>query len=147
MVNAPPARRSQASATGTAPRAGAKGTSASVTVNFSDVGSLDSQTVRLVWDDGTPDTVLSTGGSARTAAHTYAAPGVYSVGVDVVEEIIRMAKRIQTEYPNPMFFGGQLVFSRESVLHRALHNYTIFSVHRRLHFEGIPVMIMPIRVY
>lgn len=79
--------------------------------------------------------------------HGTYAEGVYSVGVDVVEEIIRMAKRIQTEYPNPMFFGGQLVFSRESVFHRALHNYTIFSVHRRLHFEGIPVMIMPIRVY
>ncbi len=79
--------------------------------------------------------------------HGIYAEGVYSVGVDVVDEIMRMAKRIQAEYPNPMFFGGQLVFSRESVLHRALHNYTIFSVHRRLHFEGIPVMIMPIRVY
>jgi amino acid transporter len=79
--------------------------------------------------------------------HGLYAEGVYSVGVDVVEEITRMAKRIQTEFPHPMFFGGQLVFSHESVFHKALHNFTIFSVHRRLHFEGIPVMIMPIRVY
>ncbi len=64
----------------------AKGTSASVTVNFSDVGTLDSHTVRFVWDDGTPDTVQATGGFARTAAHTYAAPGVYSVGVTVTDD-------------------------------------------------------------
>ena len=46
-----------------------------------------------------------------------------------------------------LFFGGQLVFSKEAFYHRGLHNYTIFSVQRKLHFECIPVVIMPIRVY
>jgi hypothetical protein len=75
------------------------------------------------------------------------AEGVASVGVDVVDEIVALATKIQKRYPNAVFFGGQLVFSKDSVFYRGLHNYTIFSVQRKLHFEGIPVVIMPIRVY
>jgi len=77
----------------------------------------------------------------------YYAEAVYSIGVDAVDEIVKLAHQIQKQFPNPMFFGGQLVFEKDSPIYRALHNYTIFSVHRRLHFDGIPVMIMPIRVY
>jgi amino acid transporter len=79
--------------------------------------------------------------------HGIFAEGVYSIGVDVVAEIVQMAVKIQKKYPNTMFFGGQLVFSKEAFYHRGFHNYTIFSVQKQLHFEGIPVMIMPIRVY
>jgi amino acid transporter len=79
--------------------------------------------------------------------HGYYAEGMCSVGVDVVDEIVRLAIRVQKKYPQTLFFGGQLVFSKDAFYHRALHNYTIFSVQRKLHFEGIPVVIMPIRVY
>jgi hypothetical protein len=64
----------------------ALGSSASVSVNFTDVGTLDTHTVRVSWDDGTADTVLSTGVSSRTASHSYAAAGVYSVGVTVTDD-------------------------------------------------------------
>jgi hypothetical protein len=70
-----------------------------------------------------------------------------SVGVDVVDRIVTLATDIQKHFPGAVFFGGQLVFSKDSVFYRGLHNYTIFSVQRKLHFEGIPVVIMPIRVY
>jgi amino acid transporter len=79
--------------------------------------------------------------------HGIFAEGVYSIGVDVVDEIVQMAVKIQKKYPDTMFFGGQLIFSNEAFYHRGFHNYTIFSVQKHLHFEGIPVMIMPIRVY
>jgi amino acid transporter len=79
--------------------------------------------------------------------HGYYAEGVYSIGVDVVDEIVHQADRVRKKYPNTLFFGGQLVFSKEVFYHRGFHNYTIFSVQRKLHFEGIPVVIMPIRVY
>jgi amino acid transporter len=79
--------------------------------------------------------------------HGYYAEGVYSIGVDVVDEIVRLAGQVRKKYPQTMFFGGQLVFSKEAFYHRGLHNYTIFSVQRKLHFEGTPVVIMPVRVY
>jgi amino acid transporter len=79
--------------------------------------------------------------------HGYYAEGVSSIGVDVVDEIVGLAAQVRKKFPQAIFFGGQLVFSKEAFYHRALHNYTIFSVQRKLHFEGIPVVIMPIRVY
>jgi hypothetical protein len=62
------------------------GNSASVTVTFGDVGTLDTHTVQISWDDGTSDTTLTDGGFTRTAAHTYAAPGVYTVGITVTDD-------------------------------------------------------------
>jgi len=59
---------------------------ATVTVNFADVGALDTHTVRIGWDDGTADTVLSSGGFSRSAAHTFTAPGVYSIEVTVTDD-------------------------------------------------------------
>ncbi|PYL00878.1 MAG: hypothetical protein DME19_03555 [Verrucomicrobia bacterium] len=64
----------------------ALGSAASLSVNFSDVGTLDTHTVRLSWDDGTEDTVLSSGGFTRVASHAYEAAGVYAVGITVADD-------------------------------------------------------------
>jgi amino acid transporter len=77
----------------------------------------------------------------------YFSAGISLIGVDVVEEIVKLTPKILEQYPNAVFFGGQLVFPKESIFSRWLHNYTIFSVQRQLYSQGIPVMIMPIRVY
>jgi len=78
--------------------------------------------------------------------HGYYAEGFYSIGVDVVDEIAQITLRILERFPNPVFFGGQLIFPNDSFLSRWLHNYTVFAVQRRLYSKGIPVVIMPIRV-
>jgi hypothetical protein len=57
-----------------------------VSVDFSDVGSLDTHTVHFSWNDGTPDTEVSDGGFSRGANHVYNAPGVYAVGVTVIDD-------------------------------------------------------------
>jgi amino acid transporter len=79
--------------------------------------------------------------------HGYYAEGLTSIGVDVVEEVARIVPDIMQRFPHPVFFGGQLVFPHETVFNRALHNYTVFAVQRRLYTQGIPIVIMPIRVY
>ncbi len=76
----------------------------------------------------------------------YYAEGFYSIGVDIVEEIAQITLKILGRFPNPVFFGGQLIFPKDSFLSRLLHNYTVFAVQRRLYNKGIPVVIMPIRV-
>jgi amino acid transporter len=79
--------------------------------------------------------------------HGYFAETATAIGVDVVDEIVSLAVRLQKKNPSVVYFGGQLVFSKDSFVYRWLHNYTIFAVQRKLHFEAIPVVIMPIRVY
>jgi len=48
------------------------------------------------------------------------------------------------KYPNTTFIGGQLVFSGTYRISRILHNYTIFSIQRRLYKLGLTTIIIPI---
>jgi len=77
----------------------------------------------------------------------YYAEGYTAVGIDTVEEIMKLAKTILEKYPHSIFFGGQLVFGKESFYTRWLHNYTVFALQREFYQEGTPVVILPIRVY
>jgi amino acid transporter len=74
------------------------------------------------------------------------AEGFAAIGTDVSDEICDLARRIFHDHPDSVFFGGQIVFSEESTLTRLLFNHTAFSVQRRLHRDGIPFVIMPVRV-
>ena len=76
----------------------------------------------------------------------YYAEGFTSVGTDVVEEITKLAPEILKKFPNAVFFGGQIVFPNDSVLTRWLHNYTVFASQRKLYAEGIPFVVLPIKV-
>ncbi|HEX9020565.1 MAG TPA: APC family permease [Nitrospirota bacterium] len=78
--------------------------------------------------------------------HGYYAAGYSSFGTDVVEEISRLTPEILERFPNAILFGGQLVFPKTTFLSGAFHNYTIFAVQRRFYNQGIPVVILPIRV-
>jgi amino acid transporter len=74
------------------------------------------------------------------------AEGLSVVGVDVVEEVNQIAAGILKRFPNAVFFGGQLIFPKDSFILRFLHNYTVFALQKRLYRQGIPFVILPIRV-
>ncbi|MCX5712014.1 MAG: APC family permease, partial [Candidatus Omnitrophica bacterium] len=74
------------------------------------------------------------------------AKGFSGVGVDAVEEVEKVAADIYEKYSQAVFFGGQMVFPKETFFTRILHNHTIFAVQRKLYHRGIPLIIMPIRV-
>ncbi len=78
--------------------------------------------------------------------HGYYAVSITATGVGVVEEIEKLAPKIQERFPRAVIFGGQLVFEKESFFTRLLHNHTIFAVQKRLYHQGIPIVILPIRV-
>ena len=69
-----------------------------------------------------------------------------AIGTDVVEEVCSLADRIFNLYPQSVFFGGQIVFAEDTLLTKMLYNYTTFAVQRRLHQQGIPFLVMPVRV-
>ena len=74
------------------------------------------------------------------------AEGICEIGVDVVEEVMRITPKIIERFPTAMFFGGQLVFEKDSFFLRLLHNHIVFALQRRLYYQGIPFVILPIRV-
>jgi amino acid transporter len=78
--------------------------------------------------------------------HGYYAAAYSSFGTDVVDEIATLTPEILERFPNAILFGGQLVFPKTTFLSGVFHNYTIFAVQRRFYSEGIPVVILPIRV-
>jgi hypothetical protein len=78
--------------------------------------------------------------------HGYYAAGYSSFGNDVIEEISRLTPEILERFPNSILFGGQLVFPKTTFLSGVFHNYTIFAVQRKFYNQGIPVVILPIRV-
>lgn len=74
----------------------------------------------------------------------YHAESLWAVGTDIVHEVLELAPAISERFPRAIFFGGQLVFERESFVTRLLHNYVVFTLQRQFYRMGLPFMIMPI---
>jgi hypothetical protein len=71
----------------------------------------------------------------------------YSLGIDLIEELEKLGKSVAKDFRQSVFFAGKLVFERENLLTRLLHNHTPFTLEQRLQFEGLEMMILPIRVF
>jgi hypothetical protein len=71
----------------------------------------------------------------------------YTLGTDLIAELDGMVLDLVKEFRRSVVFAGQLVFQRENLFTRTLHHETAFSIQRRLQFNGIQVIILPIRVW
>lgn len=74
------------------------------------------------------------------------AEAVTAIGHEIVGEMEELLPTLTARFPDAVFFGGQLVFERETLLTRWLHNYTAFAMQRRLFLRGLPSAVVPIRV-
>jgi len=74
----------------------------------------------------------------------YHAEAHWAVGTDIVHEILELAPVLRERFPRAIFFGGQIVFEKETFITRLLHNYVVFTLQRQLYRLGLPFMIMPI---
>jgi amino acid transporter len=71
----------------------------------------------------------------------------FTIGTDLIEELEHMCLDLVKEFRRPVVFAGQLVFERENLFTRTLHHETAFSIQRRLQFNGVQVIVLPIRVW
>jgi hypothetical protein len=78
--------------------------------------------------------------------HGYYAETRSEVGTDVIEIIGHLAEGAARDFPNIVFFSGQLVFQEENFITRLLHNQTAFLAQKKLVFAGLPMIILPVRV-
>lgn len=79
--------------------------------------------------------------------HGHYAEAFTAIGTDVVQETAELAPAILKKFPQSIFFGGQFVFPEDTLVTRFLHNNIVFSLQRRFYNQGIPFVILPVRVY
>jgi amino acid transporter len=79
-------------------------------------------------------------------SYGYASDYRMDIGTDVVETATNLCQNIVQEFPKSSVFTGKLVFRQENPFQRILHNETAFAIQRRLQWEGITAVILPIRV-
>ena len=68
-----------------------------------------------------------------------------AVATEVVEEAVKVCKELREEFPRSVVFSGKLVFKKEEWYHRLLHNETAMAIQRRLQFEGVQAIVLPVR--
>ena len=69
----------------------------------------------------------------------------YALGTDTLDELEALCAQVAQTFTRPVFFSGKLVFSRENLLTRLLHNHAAQTLQRRLQFEGLQMVILPVR--
>lgn len=79
-------------------------------------------------------------------SYGYAADYRMDVGTDVVETATNLCQAIVQDFPKSSVFTGKLVFRQENAFQKILHNETAFAIQRRLQWEGITTVILPVRV-
>jgi amino acid transporter len=79
-------------------------------------------------------------------SHGMASASYIGFGTDAVDEITRMCEQINREYPNTIFFTSKLIFASDNWFTRLLHNQAALAVQRRLHLEGLQMVILPMNV-
>lgn len=67
-----------------------------------------------------------------------------ALGTDTVVELERLCRRAVQDFPNILFFSGKLVFQSEKPWTRILHNQTALELQKRLIFQGLSLVILPI---
>ena len=70
----------------------------------------------------------------------------YSIGTDVLQDGEALCVDIYKEYPRAVFFLGKLIFAKEKLFYRVLHNDTAYALQRELQFGGLQTVVLPIRI-
>lgn len=78
--------------------------------------------------------------------HDLPSAGYFSYGVNGLEELIKLAEQIQSDYSDCVFFAGKLVFVDENWWTRLLHNNTVNLIQRQLHLRGMQMVILPMKI-
>lgn len=79
-------------------------------------------------------------------SHGMAADSYLGFGTDVVDEVTRLCQKVHTRFPNSVFFTSKLVFENDHWLTRILHNQAALALQRRLHYEGLQMVVLPMKV-
>lgn len=80
--------------------------------------------------------------------HQYgiAAEAFAAFGTDTVEELSKLAEKVNKKYSNCIFFSSKLIFEKDNWITRFLHNETPLTLQRNLHLQGKELVILPMKI-
>ena len=67
-------------------------------------------------------------------------------GTDPVQVLDNLAQEVCAEYPNSVCFAANLIFAKDNIFVRWLHNQTALNLQRRLHKRGQQMVILPMKI-
>ena len=70
-----------------------------------------------------------------------------SVGTEAVEEAENICLELSREYKQSVFFAAKLVFQKQKWYQRILHSETAYAIQNRLQFQGLSMVVLPVRVW
>jgi amino acid transporter len=79
-------------------------------------------------------------------SHGMASSSYLGFGTDAVVEITKLCEDISRQYPNSIFFTSKLIFEHDNWFTRLLHNQAALSIQRSLHFDGLQMVILPMKL-
>jgi amino acid transporter len=79
-------------------------------------------------------------------SHGIPATSRLAFGTDAVETLSRMCEDLSGEFPQAVFFTSRLVFKRDNLFTRLLHNQAALAIQRRLHLDGLQMVILPMKL-
>jgi hypothetical protein len=78
-------------------------------------------------------------------AHGFQAAYRFALDTETVSALEELCRETAREFPRVIFFSGKLIFKEEKFTHQLLHNDTAFAIQRRLQFDGLQTVVLPIR--
>jgi len=79
-------------------------------------------------------------------SHGLASAAYLGFGTDAVSRLTEMCEAISKGYPRAIFFTSKLIFEQENWFTRLLHNQAALAIQRRLHFKGLQMIILPMKI-
>ena len=79
-------------------------------------------------------------------SHGLASTSYLGFGTDAVEAIAEISDKVRFEFPSAIFFTSKLITETENFMTRLLHNQAALALQRRLHLEGIQMVILPMKI-
>ncbi|RPI00303.1 MAG: APC family permease, partial [Ignavibacteriae bacterium] len=70
-----------------------------------------------------------------------------SVGTEAVEEAEKVCLELAREFKQSVFFAAKLVFQKQKWYQRILHSETAYAIQNRLQFQGLSMVVLPVRVW
>ena len=79
--------------------------------------------------------------------HGFDADSRLALGTETIGALEETLIGLSREFPRMIVFTGKLIFKEERWYQPILHSETANSLQRRLQFNGVQVVVLPVRVY
>ncbi|MBI2790102.1 MAG: APC family permease [Elusimicrobia bacterium] len=84
---------------------------------------------------------------AWSRQHGLEADSRFKLGTETIETLEKAIIELSREFPRMIVFTGKLIFKEERWYQPILHSETANAIQRRLQFNGVQVVVLPVRVY